>query len=104
MVIIETTIFTNKIVELLKDGEYAELQQTLCKNPERGEKLVYGLRKVRWKRGGQGKRKSIRVIYYYCKDKMQLYMLIAYPKNEQESLTKEQMKMLKKALDVFLEQ
>ncbi len=102
MVIIETKIFTNKIIELLKDDEYAELQQALLRNPELGKKIGHGLRKVRWKRGGQGKRKSIRIIYFYCEDKRQLYMLIAYPKNKQEELTADQMKILKNIVDAEL--
>lgn len=102
MVIIETKNFTNKIIELLKDDEYAELQQALVRNPELGKKISHGLRKVRWKRGGQGKRKSIRIIYYYCEDKRQIYMLIAYTKNKQENLTADQMNILKNAVDTEL--
>jgi hypothetical protein len=103
MMIIETKYFTRSILDLLRDDEYAKLQQALCRNPELGEKLGHGLWKARWKRKGQGKRGGIRIIYYWTPDKEDIiYMLIAYSKNKQDNLTASQMKILKDLVDTEL--
>jgi len=54
-----------------------------------------GLRKVRWKLEGRGKSGGIRVIYYWVTAVGHIYMLLAYPKSEQDNLTPEQLKALK---------
>lgn len=48
---------------------------------------------VRWSAQGRGKRGGIRVIYYRIEEDV-IYMLFAYPKNKQEDLTTEQLKVL----------
>ncbi|MEW5800349.1 MAG: hypothetical protein AB1728_15225 [Bacteroidota bacterium] len=57
MLIIETPIFTKRIVNILVDDEYRELQQYLVKNPDRGDIIQGsgGLRKLRWSASGRGK-------------------------------------------------
>jgi len=44
---------------------------------------------------GKGKRGGIRVIYYWYSPAVQIYMLLAYGKSEQENLTTQQLKVLK---------
>lgn len=89
MVIFETTVFTKIIMEILDDGLYRELQQELCIRPESGDLIqgTHGLRKIRWKTKGQGKRGSVRVIYYWYESDSKIYMLYAYKKNKQAKLT-----------------
>jgi len=62
---IETTVFTRRIVELLSDDEYRQLQLFLAARPEAGSVIPGsgGLRKLRWGVGRSGKRSGIRVIY-----------------------------------------
>lgn len=43
---------------------------------------------------GRGKRGGMRVIYYRIEEN-QIFMLFAYPKNRQEDLTAEQLKVLR---------
>jgi hypothetical protein len=66
MVIIETSVFTRLIQELMSDEGYRALQEVLITRPESGDliKGSGGLRKIRWKLEGQGKRGGVRVIYY----------------------------------------
>ena len=66
MTFYETDIFTEQIVELIDDDSYAKLQSTLIADPEAGDLMPRsrGLRKVRWKAPGRGKRGGIRVIYW----------------------------------------
>ncbi len=98
MVIIETSIFTRQVEDLLPDDEYRKLQAALVGNPNLGQ-LVRGsggLRKVRWGLPGRGKRGGVRVIYYWATKEDQLYMLLMYAKSEQDDLTPAQLKILKK--------
>ena len=48
-----------------------------------------GLRKIRWRSKGKGKRGGIRVIYYLV-EREEIFMLYAYPKNERENISQDQ--------------
>jgi hypothetical protein len=97
MVIIETSVFTRIIRSLLNDDDYHQLQRVLVQYPDIGELIPGsgGLRKVRWKIEGKGKRGGIRVIYYWMAADNQIWMLYAYPKNRQTDLDREQLKILR---------
>lgn len=97
MVVIETSIFTRRIKELMSDDEYKSLQEALVNRPDMGAIIrgTGGLRKVRWKQEGRGKSGGVRAIYYWMTEDEQLYMLYVYPKSEQEELTPDQKKALK---------
>ncbi len=97
MMIIETPIFTKLITQIMSDDEYRALQEALIMRPELGVviKNSGGLRKLRWALQGRGKSGGVRVIYYWMNVDEQLYMLLAYPKNEQENLTDMQLNTLR---------
>lgn len=97
MVIIETSIFTRLIQEQMGDDEYRLLQEALVQRPDLGAviKGSGGLRKVRWKLQGQGKRGGVRVIYYWVMAEEQIRMLYVYRKAEREDLTPKQLAVLK---------
>ena len=101
MVVFETSIFTKLIQPLMPDDEYRLLQNRLIECPDAGDliKGSGGLRKIRWKLEGRGKRGGIRVIYYWATNDDQIFMLYGYPKNEQANLTKEQLSVLKKLVE-----
>tara|TARA_B100001778_G_C18268147_1_gene485341 strand:- start:336 stop:656 length:321 start_codon:yes stop_codon:yes gene_type:complete len=101
MVIVETSIFTRLIKELMSDDEYRELQEALVFRPDLGDviKQSGGLRKVRWKLEGRGKSGGVRVIYYWVVDDHHIRMLYVYPKGKQENLTAEQLQTLKKIVE-----
>ncbi|RVU40183.1 hypothetical protein EOE67_08010 [Rheinheimera riviphila] len=101
MIIIETPIFTKLITGLMSDDEYKDLQEALLTRPEMGAliKNSGGLRKVRWSLEGRGKSGGVRVIYYWMSADDQLYMLLAYPKNEQDNLTDAQVSALRKIVE-----
>ena len=86
----------------MDDEGYLALQAHLAENPGSG-KLIPGsggLRKMRWAGSGRGKRGGLRVIYYWWVSKDRISMLIAYPKNEQDDLTADQVKQLRRALEL----
>ena len=61
-----------------------------------------GIRKVRWSGSGsgRGKRGGLRVIYYWWVAKDRISMLLVYRKNEQDDLSVDQLKLLRKALEI----
>ena len=97
MVIIETSIFSKQIQELMHDEAYSEFQNTLALKPDTGDLIPGGggLRKIRWKSHGKGKRGGIWVIYYFLHSDNQLWMIYAYDKSRQENLSKSQLNILK---------
>ena len=86
----------------MNEEEYRELQNSLVKTPNAGNVIQGGggIRKIRWKLQGRGKRGGARVIYYWETNENQIFMLYAYAKNECENLTKDQLSMLKKVVDL----
>lgn len=101
MVIIETTVFTRLIRELLHDDEYRELQQFLVQQPDSGDLIPGGggLRKLRWKLEGTGKRGGIRTIYYWMTRDEQLWMLYVYKKSKQTDISKAQLNILRNIVE-----
>lgn len=61
----------------------------LAANPMAGAVMqgTGGVRKMRWGRQGHGKRGGVRVIYYFHSERMPLYLLTVFAKNERENLT-----------------
>ena len=96
MEFVETSIFTQRITKLLTDDEYYDLQAVLAENPKAGDVIpgAGGLRKLRWRVRGRGKRGGLRVIYY-CWSEDRLYMIFVYEKARQGDLTPEQVKALR---------
>lgn len=58
-----------------------------------------GLRKIRWKLEGQGKRGGVRVIYYWVTADDQIRMLYVYRKTQQADLTPKQLATLKSIVE-----
>ena len=101
MLIIETTVFTRQIARLMVDDHYRELQEVLIRNPDAGDVIPGsgGLRKLRWRLAGRGKRGGVRVIYYRSLSAEQIYMLYVYAKNEAEELSRDQLNTLRVIVD-----
>ena len=98
MEFIETTIFTKLIQEFLSDDQYRELQTHLTRYPDAGVVIqdAGGLRKIRWASKKQGKRGGVRVIYYWALRGDLVYMIYVYSKTDQDDLSREQLKSLRK--------
>ena len=104
MLFIETPVFSKQIQELLSDEEYRKLQESLLMRPDAGDLIPGsgGLRKVRWRVVGKGKRGGLRVIYYWYMSEDSFFMLTAYKKSNKEDLTHEQVKILRKLIEEWL--
>ncbi|MGE5838871.1 MAG: type II toxin-antitoxin system RelE/ParE family toxin [Deltaproteobacteria bacterium] len=103
MIFIETSNFTKEIERLLPDESYRELQAVLMLRPEAGDVIrgSGGLRKVRWNLPGTGKRGALRIIYFWSPPDT-IFMLFPYRKSEQEDLTPNQLKLLRKLVKELL--
>lgn len=97
MLFIETPIFTKLVTDLLPDDEYRKIQLALVLRPEAGKIIPAsgGLRKIRWKSGGRGKRGGLRLIYFWDVREDRIYMLLIYKKSKQEDLNPNQLKILR---------
>ena len=101
MVIIETSIFTRQVQALLSDDDYRQLQMTLVLHPDKGSVIPGsgGLRKMRWSLAGRGKRGGVCIIYYWAVGQDKILLLFMYAKNEQDDLTPEQLKVIRKLIE-----
>ena len=102
MIFIETSLFTQRIVQIMDDDAYGELQEHLAAHPEAGPVIIGsgGVRKIRWRGSSRGKRGGSRLIYYWDNGH-QILMLYAYLKNERENLTPEQISMMREIAKEF---
>lgn len=101
MVIIETSVFTRQIQQLMAEEEYRQLQTMLVLRPDAGAIIPGsgGLRKLRWAAGGRGKRGGARLIYYWAVSQEQVILLFIYPKNVQNNLTASQLRALRQIVE-----
>ena len=104
MLFIETPIFTKLVTDLIPDDEYRKIQLALVLRPEAGKIIPGsgGLRKVRWKISGSGKRGGLRLIYFWDVPEDRIYMLLIYKKSKQEDLNPNQLKILRNLVKELL--
>lgn len=101
MYFVETPVFTRRIVQLLSDEEYRQLQLYLAERPDAGKVIPGsgGLRKLRWGIGQTGKRGGLRLIYYWVVHRDMILFLFAFRKNERSDLTPEQLHILRRIIE-----
>ena len=97
---IETRHFTRILDQYLDDDEYSALQRYLNSSPEAGAIVPGsgGVRKVRWRAEGRGKRAGLRVIYFARLAREEIWMLTMYPKNVADSIPAHVLKQIREEL------
>jgi hypothetical protein len=101
--VVEVDPFPVKAAQVWDDEERLEFIGFIANNPEAGNIMAGsgGVRKVRWRRPGAGKRGGVRVIYYYHDESMPLYLLTVYPKSRQENLSPAEVKAMKRIVSIL---
>jgi len=94
---LETSVFTRYILELLPDDTYRKLQLTLIASPDAGAMISRWRRhsKLRFAIPGTGKSGGTRIIYYWIREKHQIYMLMAYQKSKKDDLSDKETAILR---------
>jgi hypothetical protein len=87
--VIETPEFIGRAKGLMTDEEREELIGHLARNPTAGDLVpgAGGIRKIRWRLQGRGKRGGARVIYFFHSAGVPLFVLTAFAKNERIDLS-----------------
>jgi hypothetical protein len=87
--VIELAGYRRRSDELLTQVEQEAVVDLVAYEPTCGDLIpgTGGLRKVRVGRGGIGKRGGARVVYYYHDDRLPIFLLALYAKNEKGDLT-----------------
>lgn len=97
---VESTAFDRFRPMYLDDEDYANLQRFMVANPEAGDVVPRsgGVRKLRWRVRGRGKRGGLRVIYRVRYDPDELWMLTIYSKSELDDVPGH---ILRQLMDAF---
>jgi mRNA-degrading endonuclease RelE of RelBE toxin-antitoxin system len=98
---VESRSFSRRWQKYLTEDELRDFQNYLMKFPDAGDiiKNSGGLRKIRWKLKGSGKRGGLRIIYFLRVPEQYIFLLTIYSKNEMEDLTQEEYRLLKKVVE-----
>lgn len=96
--------FIRRSSVILSEAERKSAIDYLAAHPRAGDVMegTGGIRKLRWGRGNRGKSGGVRVIYYYHDDRIPLYLLTVFGKNEQANLTKAERNDLAKLVDLLV--
>jgi hypothetical protein len=87
--VVETELFLRQASAIWSEEERADFIDYIARNPGAGDVIpeTGGVRKVRWRRQGSGKRGGVRVIYFYLHEEAPLYLLMIYAKASREDLS-----------------
>lgn len=87
--VVETPEFLSATSKLMSEEERALLVDYLAYNPTAGDLIpgTGGVRKLRWRLEGRGKRGGARVVFFHHNAGTPLFALTAYAKNEQADLS-----------------
>ena len=88
--VVELPEFIRRSKKLLTEIERERIMSYLAAHPISGSIMegTGGIRKLRWKREGLGKRGGVRVIYYYHNEQYPVFLLTIFGKSEKANLSK----------------
>jgi hypothetical protein len=94
----ETPLFERQAAKIWTAEEHDEFVDYIARHPEAGDIVpdTGGVRKVRWRRSGTGKRGGVRVIHFYYDQDWPLYLMMIFTKAERDDLSPEQKREMRK--------
>ena len=103
--IAELPEYQRRAENLLSGNERQDIVNYLAAFPREGDLIrdTGGVRKLRWQRGGRGKSAGVRVIYYFYNERIPLYLLTIFAKNERANLTQQERNELAKLVKLLIE-
>ena len=104
MAVVETERFLKDVERMMSESERAELVAYMGANPEVGEIMpgTGGVRKIRWALPEKGKRGGARVIYYYHSERLPVFLLAAYAKNEKANLSNAERNAMQRLVPILV--
>jgi hypothetical protein len=86
--VVETAEFVARASKVMSEEQRAEVVELLARDPECGEVMqeTGGVRKVRVALAGRGKSGGARVIYYFHSERLPVFALTVFAKNEKANL------------------
>lgn len=104
--LIQTKNFEETVEDLiarrkLKKEDFEDFKKSLVENPGQGDRIsgTGGIRKIRLKSATKGKSGGFRVCYLYIENRLILFLIFIYAKNEQENLSQSEKVELKQLAD-----
>ncbi|MCC6537023.1 MAG: type II toxin-antitoxin system RelE/ParE family toxin [Bryobacterales bacterium] len=87
--VVETARFLSDADDLIDEAGREALVAHIAAHPDAGAVMpgTGGVRKLRWALVGRGKSAGARVIYYFHSERMPVFLLAMYGKNERANLT-----------------
>lgn len=98
---IETKLFTRLVKDYLTDDDFREMQTALMDLPEAGDVIPNsgGVRKLRWRAAGRGKRGGYRVIYFTRPAVREIWLITMYPKNVADNIPAAVLRKIRKEIE-----
>ena len=105
LTIAELPEYIRKVEKLLSATERLDIVNYLAAHPKVGDLMegTGGIRKLRWRRGSQGKSGGVRVIYYFHNETMPLYLLSLFAKNERANISKAERNELAELVELLVQ-
>ena len=102
--ITELPEYIRRADSLFSESERKAVVDYLAEHPKSGDLMegTGGIRKLRWSRGNKGKSGGVRVIYYYHDERIPLYLLTMFGKNERANLSKSDRNALSKLVSILV--
>ena len=97
--VVETNIFHAKACRLWTPRQYEDFILYIARNPRSGDIIpgTGGVRKIRWRADGVGKRGGVRVVYFNS-SLVEVWLLTLYAKNEKTTIPAHELKKIREAI------
>ncbi|SDK14258.1 MULTISPECIES: type II toxin-antitoxin system RelE/ParE family toxin [Bradyrhizobium] len=102
--IVELRSFQNDADKIFDEQEREDLSDFISANPVFGDVIpgTGGIRKLRWRARGSGKRGGARVIYYFRDLNMPVFLLAVYAKGEKMNLTMHERELMQRVVETLV--